>query len=150
MDKIKRLFFVDGKLGGGFGGVTLDDYGYPLDGEILEFNDENEAYSYAHELASDEYESYSGLHGLPEDDDPEYEDEKETWLDPYVKEITSKPIILNNLNIGDRFIIKDDSDSYTDYTILSKDDGVVRVEETDEIFPLTMTVIPLNNDKEVD
>jgi len=51
-------FLIKHALGGGFGGVEMTD------GEILEFENEEEAMDYAWEMACEDYESYAGLHGL--------------------------------------------------------------------------------------
>lgn len=87
-------------LGGGFGGSTFRG--------VEEFNNEDEAYVYAHELSCEEYGMYAGLHGLidyediyqdmvddgidEEDIDEgqielEYEEERDSWLDFEVIEV---------------------------------------------------------------
>ena len=95
-NKFEGLFIIGYGLGGGFGGQR--------NFKVIEANDEDEAFDYAYESASEEYESYSGMHGLrsvsqimqeDEIEDEEealevYDEEKENWLDysakPYTKE----------------------------------------------------------------
>jgi hypothetical protein len=90
-------FKIYAGLGGGFGGS--DYLG------IHEFPNEDEAFDYAYESASEEYDGYAGLHGLRDRDeiiqefieqgfeldeeeiDIAYSEEKESWLDYDVKQV---------------------------------------------------------------
>jgi len=77
-------------LGGGFGGAS--------EGEIEEFENEDIAMEYAFSCACEKYDNYAGYYGLRdiqqimEQDDVDedeaeniYNDEREGWLDYYVK-----------------------------------------------------------------
>lgn len=87
-------------LGGGFGGARLV-------AEAEEFEDEISASHYAYECAVEEYQSYEGYHGIvsygdildcpedygleegftEEDVDEIYQEEVESWITYYVKEV---------------------------------------------------------------
>lgn len=85
-------FKIYAGLAGGFGGA---EYLYTED-----FESEEKASEYAWEMAIESYESYEGLHGLRTteeikvDEEVEfeealemYEEERESWLDYYVKKV---------------------------------------------------------------
>lgn len=83
-------------LGGGFGGTHFQS--------TEEFPNEDEAYSYAYNIAVNEYKSYEGCHGVlswedcqedlndsfpdmdfnDEDVDNHYQEEIESWIEYYV------------------------------------------------------------------
>ena len=87
-------------LGGGFGGARLV-------AEAEEFENEEAAVNYAYECALEEYQSYEGYHGIvsygdildnpeeygleegftEEDVDEIYQEEIESWITYYVKEV---------------------------------------------------------------
>jgi hypothetical protein len=82
-------------LGGGFGGIKYKDE------EIIDAKNEDEANTYAYEMACQEYDSYAGLHGLrdieqimeedniEDEDEAEqiYNEERESWLDYDVRKV---------------------------------------------------------------
>lgn len=84
-------------LSGGFGGANED-------GEIYEFENEDEAMHFAWKKACEEYDSYAGLYGLRsveeimEEDDIDdedvaweiYREERESWLDYKVEKINEQ------------------------------------------------------------
>ncbi len=79
-------------LGGSFGGCKRNPP------EVLEFSSQEEADTYAYEMAVQEYQSYEGLHGLrgpqeimdedgvsEEDMDEAYAEEMDSWLDYFAE-----------------------------------------------------------------
>lgn len=97
--KMKKYNIYAG-LGGGFGGAHLV-------AEAEEFENEAAAVNYAYECALEEYQSYEGYHGIvsygdiwenpedygleegytEEDVDEIYQEEVESWITYYVKEV---------------------------------------------------------------
>jgi hypothetical protein len=82
-------------LGGGFGGAKQS-----MDPDILEFDTEEDAQSYAYDMAIQDYEMYEGCDGLrtvgqimEEDEVDEgeaselYIEERESWLDYIIEKI---------------------------------------------------------------
>ena len=89
-----KKYLIKYALGGGFGGIEM------ADGEILEFNNQEEALDYAYEMACQEYDGYAGLHGIRDIDqimeedgcdeyeaEQEYNDDRESWVDYEATEI---------------------------------------------------------------
>ena len=99
-NKFEGLYIIGYGLSGGFGGAR--------NFEVIQVDNQEEAYKWAWESACEEYENYAGMHGLRdvsqimEEDEIEdeedaiqvYEQERENWLDysaqPYSKEYERK------------------------------------------------------------
>jgi hypothetical protein len=91
-----KKFLVKYALGGGFGGIAMQD------GEVVEFTSYNKAADYAYEMACADYDSYDGMHGLQNEEsiseeNPDwsseavyeaYCDERGSWLEYSAEEIT--------------------------------------------------------------
>jgi len=94
-ESVEGKWLISYGLGGGFGGAN--------NFEIIDASSEDEANSYAWEMACQDYESYVGLHGLRtqdeimEEDDVDqetaeeiYNEERESWLDYSVEPYDSE------------------------------------------------------------